>query len=101
MLALMPGFALVKASTAWWVSLSRESLPQVETRRVVSPPESELLEAPGAHAGATSTQASAMAAVTVRRHPKEEVGGVPVGVWGESLDSGCGSVGMSAKPFSV
>jgi hypothetical protein len=68
---LMSGFAAVKASTACWVSLSRESFPQVETRNVAAPPESlSLLWLwPGAHPAAARTQTSKRSAVSNRGRP--------------------------------
>src|SRR3954452_3732199 len=55
---LMLGFACWNASTAFCVSFSRESLPQVETRSVASPFEDPPLLLPEPQAPVTSRHAS-------------------------------------------
>jgi len=69
----MSGFAAVKASTASWVSLTRESLPQVETRSVAASPESlSLLWLwPGAHPAAARRQTTRRSAVSNRGRPED------------------------------
>src|SRR4051794_30991483 len=64
---LISGFAFVKASTACWVSLSRESLPQVETRSVV-PFEEDPPPLPGPQAAAKDSRTTAITAVIACRH---------------------------------
>src|SRR3954447_3784636 len=64
----MFGFAAVKTSTAFWVSLSRESLPHVETRSVTGPPDS-LWPEPELHAAGTRRHSGSRNAVSKRRRP--------------------------------
>ena len=49
----MPGLAALNASTASWVSRSRESLPQVDTRSVTEPSADPWFPLPGAQAAAS------------------------------------------------
>src|SRR4051794_5428434 len=65
---LMLGLACWNASTAFCVSFSRESLPQVETRSAVSPSEDPPLWPLEPQAPATSRHATATRTARVRRH---------------------------------
>src|SRR5215216_5166691 len=65
----MSGFAAVKASTACWVSLSRESLPQVVTRSSGAPSEPPWL-CPGAHAAEARKHSSRSTYVRNRLRPE-------------------------------
>src|SRR5215212_4659851 len=65
----MSGFAAVKASTACWVSLSRESLPQVVTRSSGAPSEPPWLW-PGAHAAEARKHSSRSTYVSNRLRPE-------------------------------
>src|SRR4051812_23134865 len=93
---LMSGFAFVKASTACWVSLSRESLPQVETRRVV-PFEEDPPPLPGAQAAAKDRRTTAITAVIACRHR----GGTAWAAGPRGVGGGRWGVVMPVRPFSI